>query len=59
MLCVLKTYVKIDGYENIYNLTLKIFVYLNRCSMHKAVQRAIECTVDVITRQHFQDKKHG
>ena len=27
-----KTYVKIDGLENIYNFTLKIFVYLNLCS---------------------------
>ena len=24
-----KTYVKIDGYEKIYNFTLKFFVYLN------------------------------
>ena len=26
-----KTYVKIDGLENIYNFTLKIFVSLNLC----------------------------
>ena len=26
-----KTYVKINGQENIYNFTLKIFVYLNLC----------------------------
>ena len=26
-----KTYVKIDGLENIYNFTPKIFVYLNLC----------------------------
>ena len=26
-----KTYVKTDGLENIYNFTLKIFVYLNLC----------------------------
>ena len=34
MLWVLKpkTYVKIDGYENINNCTLKNFVYLNLCS---------------------------
>ena len=29
LFCVPKTYVKIDGKENIYNFTLKNFVFLN------------------------------
>ena len=29
-----KTYVKIDGKENIYNFTLKSFVYLNMCTTY-------------------------
>ena len=33
MLWVLKTYVKTDGQENIYNFTLKDFVYLNLCGV--------------------------
>ena len=28
-----KTYVKTDGYENIYIFTLEFFVYLNLCSL--------------------------
>ena len=34
MLRVLKTYGKTDGKHNIYNFTLKIFVYLNLCYSH-------------------------
>ena len=34
-----KTYVKIDGQENIYNFTLKIFVYLNMCGYFKNLNK--------------------
>ena len=35
-----KTYVQTDGVENIYNFTLKNFVYLNLCSNQVALDEA-------------------
>ena len=31
-----KTYVKTDGYANIYNFALKMFVYLNLCTLYES-----------------------
>ena len=45
--CAPKTYVQTDGLENIYNFTLKNFVYLKRTWIYAA---------DLKGRQHFQDK---
>ena len=35
-----KTYVKTDRYENIYNVTLKSFAYLDQCYPHTYVERS-------------------
>ena len=65
-----KAYVKTDGQENIYNFTLKSFVYLNLCDGH-AIIRTIEeetekrnqrlCLVWIFTSQAaiFQSCRDG
>ena len=42
-----KTYVKTDGEENIYNFTLKYFVYLNLC-------HSLKNNIVSLIRFHFE-----
>ena len=52
-----KTCVKIDGYENIYSFTLKIFVYLNLWlkSLERPTCNSYE---DTDTKTYKEDDKH-